>query len=143
MTKLLASLAIVASIALASCGPVRDKFDKLTQTVTNPVGTVDIYRAKNVHAAALELANKYRSYCWSKPYAQLMADPLAKPTCQNRRQVVRALQAADAKASAAIKTADRFVRENPTLNATSAITAAWKAVQDFQALATNATAKVR
>jgi hypothetical protein len=104
----------------------------VTTTVNNPVGNTDIYRIKNAYAAALELAVQYRSYCWSAPYATLMADPVAKPVCQHRRAVVRAVQKGKANAHAAIVAAQNFVRDNPTLNAATAIGAAWTAVTDFQ-----------
>lgn len=107
----------------------------LVATVTNPVGPVNIYQAKVVYASTLELVVAYREYCWSKPYAALMADPIAKPVCQRRRPIVRAMQAADDKAFAAIKTADSFVRNNPTLDGSSAIRAAIAAVSDFQNVA--------
>jgi hypothetical protein len=63
------------------------------------------------------LAVEYRAYCWSKPYAVLMADPVSKPICQKRRAVVRAFQKARLNASAAIVAAQNFVASNPTLNA--------------------------
>jgi len=136
MKRLLVALALAGSLGLAGCaGTSFGTFVKVaTTTVTNPVGTVDIYRVKNVYAATLQIAVKYRDYCWGRSYAALMADKVAKPVCQNRRQVVRKLQAADQKAYAAIVTADRFARNNPTLNASSAVSAAWKAVTDFQSL---------
>jgi hypothetical protein len=115
----------------------------VTTTVTNPVRSIDIYRVKNVHAATLEIGVKYRKFCWSKPYAALLADPVGKAACKSRRAVVLALQDADSKAFAAISAADRFVRDNPTVNATSAITAAWTAVTDFQSLATRTASLAR
>lgn len=104
----------------------------LTASITSPIGPVDIYRVKTVYASALEIAVGYREYCWSKPYAVLMADPIAKPVCQSRRRNVRAMQAADIRADAAISTAENFIRNNPTVSAASAVSAAWAAVTDFQ-----------
>jgi hypothetical protein len=46
--------------------------------------------------------------------------------------VVRVAQAAQLKAGSAIRSADAFVRNNPTLNASNAVGAAWQAVTDFQ-----------
>jgi hypothetical protein len=108
----------------------------LTTTVTNPVAPVNIYQAKTVYDATLELTNGYRDYCYSKPFAVLMADPVSRPVCKSRRAIVRAMQAADDKAAAAMETATNFVRNNPTLDATSAIRAALTAVTEFQNIAT-------
>lgn len=111
----------------------------LTGTVRNPVAPVNIYQARVVYASTLEIANGYREYCWSKSYAVLMADPVGR-ICQRRRAIVRALQAADTKAYSALRTADSFVRNNPTLDATTVIREAIVAVRSFQDVAA-ATAK--
>lgn len=103
-----------------------------TSTFTNPVGPVDIYRVKNVYAASLQLAVDWRDYCYSKPYAVLMAEPAAKLVCQSRRSVVRRIQATQPKAASAVRDAERFVLQNPTLNAASVISAAWDAVNNFK-----------
>lgn len=131
-------LLIVPLIAL-SLGGCADQLNKIgsvvsaaTTTITNPLGPVDIYRVKNVYAAGLTLAVEYRNYCWSRPYAALMADPVARPLCQNRRPNVRTIQFAKGEASKAIKAADKFIRENPTGNAVSYVSAAWDAVQSFR-----------
>lgn len=135
MKRLLLIPLLLSGLLLGGClQTVSDVTRAITTTITNPIGGTNIYQAKLVYASALEIAVKYRDYCWSKPYATLMADPVAKPICQNRRPNVRAMQAARWKASAAIRTAENFVRDNPTLNATAAISAAWKAVTDFQNL---------
>jgi hypothetical protein len=137
---LLIPLLVVVGVSAGGCWQTFGEVTKaITTTIDNPVGGKNIYQAKLVYASALEIAVKYREYCYSRPYAELMADPVAKPICQNRRPNVRALQSARWKASAAIRTADAFVRNNPTLNATSAIGAAWTAVTDFQNLAARAT----
>lgn len=138
MKKLLTSLVVAASLMLAGCAGGVSVFQggtSLTATITNPVGQVDIYRVKNVYAASLALAADYRDYCWSKPYAAILADPVSKAACQNRRAIVRTLQTADLKAFAAITAADNFTKNNPTISAASAVGAAWTAVSDFQSLA--------
>lgn len=141
MRKILLVPLMLVSLALAGCsggqgvfGNIGSAISAATSTIQNPVGSVDIYRAKNAYAATLELAVAYRTYCWSKPYAVLMADPIAAPACRNRRAVVRQIQSARPKVAAAIRTAENFVRNNPTINAGSAITAMWAAVNDFQNL---------
>lgn len=143
MKRYLAILALTLTLGgCASLGSIGERVlnlpaGVLTTTINNPVAPVNIYQAKVVYASTLELVVGYREYCWSKPYAALMADPVARPVCQKRRQVVRAMQAADDKAFAALKTADNFVRSNPTLDASSAIRAAIAAVSDFQNVATS------
>lgn len=140
MKRYLAILAVALTLGgCASLGSIGEKAlnlpaGVLTTTVRNPVAPVNIYQAKVVYASTLEIANGYREYCWSKPYAALMADPVGR-VCQKRRAIVRAMQAADSRAYAAIRTADAFVRSNPTLDATSAIRAAIAAVSDFQSVA--------
>jgi len=123
-------------LALAACtnGPnLGALINVATTTVANPVDAVDIYRVKNVYAASLQGAVDWRSYCWSKPYAALMADPVGKIVCKGRRSTVRAIQMAQPKAASAIASAQNFVANNPTLNAASVISAAWSAVTAFQA----------
>ena len=132
MKRILLIPLLVVGLALGGCQTVSEFATAVTTTITNPIGGKNIYQAKLAYAASLELAVEYREYCWSKPYAELIAEPV--PICKNRRANVRAMQQAKAKASAAIRTADNFVRNNPTLNATSAVAAAWTAVTDFQNL---------
>lgn len=136
MKRLLLIPFLALTLALASCAQIQKAGNFVataTQTFVNPLGSTDIYRVQNVYAAGLTLAVEYRNYCWSKPYAVLMVDPIARPICQNRRPVVRAIQAAKGNAFNAIRVADNFIRANPTGNAVSYISAAWSAVQDFRA----------
>lgn len=100
--------------------------------IPNPVSGTNIYQVKTVYAGTLELVVKWRELCWSRPYAALMADPIARPICQDRRSRLRAIQSADTKAFAAITTAENFVTNNPTLNAGTAVSVAWDAVTIFQ-----------
>lgn len=134
-------IALAGALLLGGCGgslpPISDIFkaaNAATVTIENPVDDVDIYRVKNAYAAALEVAAEYRRYCWARPYAVLLVDPVSKPVCERRRAVVRAFQSAQAKAKMAIDMADRFVVENPTINAISVVRAAWDAVQQFRAV---------
>lgn len=137
-------LLCVAATGPASCD--RSVFDggaSLTASVRNPVGPVDLYRAKTVYAGTLELVSAWREYCWSRPYAVLMTDPVARPICQSRRPILRAVQSADDKAFAALKTAENFVRDNPTVSAVSAIQSAMLAVAGFNSLVSQQAAVVR
>lgn len=133
MNRLLAPLVIAIALTLGGCGGnVGGYISAVTTPITNPVSRTDIYRVKNVYAATLELAVKYREYCWSRPYRVLMADPVASRVCQSRRAVVQTIQRTQVKAKVAINRADAFVRSNPTFTAAAAISEAWAAVREFQ-----------
>jgi hypothetical protein len=127
-------LVIPLALALAGCQTtdLTNLLPAVTAPIVNPITGVNIYQIKNVYAATLQLATDYRTYCYSKPYAAIMADPIAKPICQNRRAIIRNIQLAQAKASSAVKSADAFVQNNPTFTTSTALDAAWKAVTDFQ-----------
>ena len=125
--KLLRPLLLVATLALAACTTTNP-----FAPITNPVTNLDIYRVKNVYAATLELAGKWRTYCYSKPYSAIVADPIMKPVCQKRRATVRQIQKYQPIAGTAVRKADEFVRNNPTVNAAGAIGIAWDAVSEFQ-----------
>lgn len=132
MKKLLIVLTVALSLNGCAGTPLGDALHAATATYANPLGPVDIYRVKNTYAIALELVAQYREYCWSRPYAVLMTDPVSKPVCQNRRAIVRLAQRTQIKARAAIGAAETFILENPRLSAATVISAAWKAVTDFQ-----------
>lgn len=132
MRKIISALVLCVALAGCQAGDFAKFTSAVTTTIANPIGDVDIYRIDNTYAASLELFAEYRRYCWSAPYKTLMADPVASHACASRRPTVRALWSAKAKAKAAIITAKKFVANNPTLNAASAISAAWSAVTDFQ-----------
>lgn len=104
----------------------------LTASIINPVTSRSPYQARLALNVAAKAANGWARYCWARPYAMLMADPVAKPICQNRRPVRRALLAAGEKADHAIKKAQDFVRANPTVSAVGLIDDAWAAVNDFR-----------
>lgn len=129
-------IALSLALSLGGCatlpGPLGEIARVLTTTINNPVGEKNIYQVENAYAAALTLAVEYRNYCWSQPYKVLMADSVAKPICERRRAVVRAIQTARRNAGPALVAAQNFVRDHPTLNASQVVGAAWQAVTDFQ-----------
>jgi len=137
MKRLVLVCALTLSLGGCAGTQVGDALRVATSTVTNPVKEVNIYQVKTVYAAVLEAAASYRDYCWSKPFAALMADPIAKPICEHRRAVNRAINKADDRAYDAITRAETFIRNNPTISAVSVVREAWAAVQDFQGTATN------
>lgn len=114
----------------------------ITAPIVNPATPVTIYQVKSVYATALDLANGYRSYCYARPYATLMADQIAGPICKNRRNIVTKLQAADDQASSAIAKASAFIAANPTLSAVSVIQSAYAAVTNFQGVINTSAASV-
>lgn len=137
MKRLLVIPLLFAALSLGACGPgskVGQLIEAATATYDNPASKTNIYQIKNGYAATLELADQWRTYCYARPYAVLMADPIAKPLCEHRRAVVRAIQKQRPRVKLAITEAEDFVRDHPTLNAATAITAAWSTLQDFQAL---------
>lgn len=115
------------SLAIAGCTEARRVADFVAATataITSPVDQVNIYRVKNVYDIAGKAAVRWRVTCWSKPYAALIADPVYRPICENRRPRLRAIMAADLEASALISAAER--------SGGDAVMTAWNAVNRFQ-----------
>lgn len=104
----------------------------LTGTLINPISQTNIYELKNVYAIAAQSAVSYRGYCYARPYATLMADPIAGPICKDRRAIVRTIQKYKNTAFAAVVAAANFVKANPTLDATVLINTAWSSVTALQ-----------
>jgi len=135
MKRLSIPLLLVA-LALAGCASDKSVLQggtSLTATVQNPVGRKELAVVENAYGLALVAAVNYRRLGICKTgTVESFGNPCA------RRDVVLQLQAADRKARSALIPARRFVRNNPTLNAFSAIAAAQAAVADFQTvLSTN------
>lgn len=128
LVPLLALALFASGCAGNPLGRIGDAIHAATSVVTDPV---NIYRVKLTYGAALDVANAWRETCWGKPYAELVAAPVTKALCQNRRATLRALQRADLSAQAAIASAEQFAQASPQ-NAAAAITAAWNAVIAFQ-----------
>lgn len=114
----------------------------ITAPIKNPAQPVNIYQVKLVYDTALGLANEYRDYCYARPYATLMADPIAGPTCKSRRFIVTKLGEADDKASAAIAKAEDFIARNPTISAATVVREAYAAVVNFQGVINTSAASV-
>lgn len=130
MSKII--LAFALAISIGACTHIGDVLKLATASIDNPISGVDIYRVKNTYAVALEIAADWRRYCFGSPYRALMADPVGKRLCANRRPLARQIAAADDKANAAIGAAESFVANNPTLSAVGLIGAAWDAVTAFK-----------
>lgn len=145
MKRILIPLMLLLALTASGCDSVSKVgqiISAATSTVTNPVDARNVYQVKNAYAAALELAVEYRRYCWSKPWDNIVGnaaeridpDPIMKSICEHRREVVRAMKSYRPRVADAIRTAEKFVRDNPTLNAKSVIDASWNAVMEFQNL---------
>lgn len=130
----IAGVLLAISLTLGGCAGTKlgDLWQKATADFANPVDRTDIHRAELAYAAALELAVEYRRYCWSAPYATLMADPVARPICEKRRAAVRLMQRYRRIAGVALGEAQQFVANNPTLSAAGIVGAAWSAIDNFQ-----------
>lgn len=129
MRKLAIALAAVAALALAGCSgkSVLQGGTSITAPINNPVGKKELAVVESAYGVALVAAINYRRFCYGGSAANLPS------ICKNRRSIVLMLQQKDRIAHAAIVTARKFVRENPTISAVSVIGAAREAVTDFQA----------
>ena len=110
-------LAVTLAFSLAACA-----------TISNPVGTTQLAQIESAYGVALSVAVAYRNL----PLCRTGTTPSVQNICAKRSVIVR-LQAADRNAQGALVAARRFVRNNPTISAASAIGAAQAAVADFQA----------
>lgn len=130
------AILIVAAIALSGCASGTSIFQggqSLTATINNPVGRNELAAIESAYAIALTSALAVRRFQMCKRGQE--------PSVQNfcvKRSVLVAIQAYDRVAYAAIMTARRFVRDNPTLSAISVLAAARQAVADFHNAASSA-----
>jgi hypothetical protein len=130
----IAAALVAVSLALSGCAGTRvgEVIQFATASVANPVTSTNIYQAENAYAAALTLADEWRTYCWARPYRVLLADPIAKQVCWRRRPVLRNILNYGPKARTALAQAKAFVRDHPTLDASLMIRAAIAAVAKFR-----------
>lgn len=129
------AIIFVVALSLAGCAgqSIFQGGPSLTATINNPVGRNELAAVESAYAIALTAALAVRRF----PMCKRGQEPSASNFCV-KRSVLVAIQAYDRAAYAAIVTARRFVRENPTLNAFSVLAAARQAVQDFHNAATSA-----
>lgn len=102
-------LALVLSFALTACG-----------TISNPFTAPTLAAVEESYGVALALSVSYHDDC---------AKRLIPPSC---RTVVPVMQAYGARAQAAVLMARSFVKNNPTLDATSILTLATDAISKFK-----------
>lgn len=113
------ALLLVAALALAGCASFQ-----------NPVSRTTLVTTESAYGVVLTAAVGYRKLCADKV--------IARATCA---PVVTRLQDADRKVQVALKNLRGFVRDNPTVDAVSLITAVKDAVEDFQTIANQAGVK--
>jgi ABC-type sugar transport system substrate-binding protein len=102
-------------------------------TYQNPINTSELATVESAYGVALAVAVGYSRL----PLCKTGTTTSLTNTCA-RRSIVVKLQAADRTAEIALTQARNFVKNNPTLNAISVITAAKAAVGAFQSVeATN------
>lgn len=106
-------LAIVLALGLSACA-----------SITNPVSRTTLVTSESAYGVVLSTAVAYRKLCADKV--------IARATCA---PVVTKLQDADRKVQIALSNLRMFVKNNPTVDAVSFITAVKAAVDDFQAIA--------
>lgn len=124
MRRLMAAAGLAVALLVSGCAS--------TGSIQNPITNNDVYRLKLAYDTTLKLANAYRTECFKRTYAQIMADPIWKPVCQNRRDVVRAIQRYQPPAGTAVRKVAQFAKDNPTVSLISLLGPAWDAVTAFQ-----------
>lgn len=108
-------------IALVACTPK-----------PNPVTTVQLQEVEAGYGLVLSAAANYRELYDKNPCT--VAKPLSVTNYCASRSVIVVLQNADQKVQGALVVARNFIKTNPTLDATSYVTAALNAVNDFRAV---------
>lgn len=111
--------ALIFALFLGGCAP----FALPSLDVSTPTTRNALYGAVNGYGVALAAASTYKNLC-----VQQLADKGCRPR-------VLAMQKADAKASARIDAANKFIKTYPTVDASNLIAAASDAVTEFKAIA--------
>lgn len=105
-------LALFLALNLSACAALK--------TVNNPLTPNNITVVEDAYGAAIAVAVTYRRTCVAR---------LIEKSCFN---TLERLKPYEAKAWNALKIAQRFVKDNPTLDATSIINLAMQAIKAFQ-----------
>lgn len=107
-------LVVLFALGLSACAT----------TFQNPVSRTTLVTSESAYGVALSAAVGYRKLCADKV--------IARATCA---PVVAKLQDADRKVQVALKNLRAFVKDHPTVDAVSLVTAVEDAVEDFRAIA--------
>lgn len=113
---------IVALVLVLALGGCANGF-KVFGSVSNPATPTRLAELESVYGVALSAAVAYRNACAQRIIARASCAP-----------IVAKIQAADRKAQIAIRAARVFIRNNPTLDATTVITNAGAAINAFKAV---------
>lgn len=122
MKKLLISVGLVATLLLSGCLSTSQK----QAVVTDQVSAV--YAVDGAYAGALAVGNSYAKL----PFCAAGTTVSITNICADRATVIK-LDALNAKAFAAVQTAKDLVKNNPVVDITSALSAAWVAVDAYNA----------
>jgi hypothetical protein len=110
-----AILILALSIGLGAC----NTFNPF-QTVQNPVSATNLYEAELIYSATIKTFNELKSWCASR---------VLPPAC---RTYVKKGQGYIVRADAARRSAEYFVDNNPTLDATNVVRAFTGVVSQFK-----------
>lgn len=123
---------VAAALALSLAGCVTNSNGTVTifPVVKNPVSLASLYDIKATYAIAQAGADSYIQRYRDGHRCTKTSLESATNIC-SRRSIVLKLQNADRIAQIAIGRADAFIRDNPTIDATSVISAAQSAVGAF------------
>ena len=123
-------IALTLSLSLAGCVTNSDGTVTIFPVVKNPVTPLSLYDIKSTYAIAAAGADSYIQRYRDGHRCTKTNLESATNIC-SRRSIVLKLQNADRIAQIAIGRADAFIRDNPTIDATSVISAAQSAVAAF------------
>lgn len=134
--KFLIPLYLVLGLAVSGC----EYFDaggksllrggsSITAVIENPVGRSELAAAYNTYGLTLVAANAYKDL----PTCKIGQTGVAGSACKRRSTVIQ-MQKAEAKVNRAFEAGYKFVLDNPTLSAKSALAAVKAAVADFNAV---------
>src|SRR5216684_5675923 len=125
-------LALTISLSLGACvkGPGGTTIFLPTESVTNPLGPTSLYDIQATYAIAQAGADAYVQRYRDGFRCTKTKLESATNIC-SRRSIVVKMQNADRTAQIAIGRADAFIRDNPTIDASSVISAAQSAVTAF------------
>lgn len=108
-------LLVVLTLSLAGCANGANPF----ASITNPVSSTNLYEGDLVYDGALKSFNKLKDLC---------ARRVISSKC---RTYVKQAQALIPKVEAARQTAEQFIAANPTIDATSVVSAFTTLVSKF------------
>lgn len=130
--KALILAAVIAATPLGGCAALDrlsgGRLDLLTVGITNPIGTDQQYEIEGAVTVARRAAVEYfRLPQCRKTQAATLEVPCAK------RSIKVQIQQADQKLEIVLKAYRKFVKDNPTITPTGAITAVWDVLGQLRA----------